>query len=141
MSFKTTWKISFGEVDYASIVYYPNFFDHFQRTEEAYMEHIGFPYPYLIGELKLGFPIVHVESDFKRPVRYGDAIDIALEVKKVGNHSVTFGFKVFRGQEFCAEATIASRVGVYLQDRSMCSLVDERRARRSGLPASPASSV
>jgi YbgC/YbaW family acyl-CoA thioester hydrolase len=107
MSFKSTWKISFGEVDYASIVYYPNFFDHFQRTEEAYMEHIGFPYPYLIGDLKLGFPIVHVESDFKRPVRYGDSIDIALEVKKVGDRSVTFGFKVFRGQEFCAEATIA----------------------------------
>lgn len=106
MSFKTTWKISFGEVDYASIVYYPNFFDHFQRTEEEYMEHLGFPYPYLIGELRIGFPIVHVESDFKRPVRYGDSIDIALDVKEVGSKSVTFGFRVFLGQQFCAEAKI-----------------------------------
>jgi YbgC/YbaW family acyl-CoA thioester hydrolase len=106
MSFKHTWKISFGEIDYASIVYYPNFFDYFQRTEEAFMEHIGFPYPYLIGDLKLGFPIVHVESDFKKPVRYGDAIDIVLDVIALGEKSVTFAFKVFKGREFCAEATI-----------------------------------
>ena len=106
MPYKTTWKISFREIDYASIVYYPNFFDYFQRTEEAFMEHIGFPYPYLIGDLKLAFPIVHVESDFKKPVRYGDAIDIALSVEDLGSKSVTFKFKVFKGSDFCAEATI-----------------------------------
>ncbi len=106
MPYKATWKISFGEIDYASIVYYPNFFDYFQRTEEAFMEHIGFPYPYLIGELGIGFPIVHVEADFKRPVRYGDSIDINLEVAQLGSHSVTFAFRVFKGCELCAEARI-----------------------------------
>ncbi|HED04081.1 MAG TPA: acyl-CoA thioesterase [Candidatus Fraserbacteria bacterium] len=106
MAYKMSWKISFGEIDYASIVYYPNFFDYFQRTEEAFMEHIGFPYPYLIGEMGIAFPIVHVESDFKRAVRYGDAIDINLQVARLGTHSVTFGFRVFRGRDLCAEAQI-----------------------------------
>jgi 4-hydroxybenzoyl-CoA thioesterase len=106
MAFKTTWKISFGEIDYAGVVYYPNFFDYFQRTEEAFMEHIGFPYPYLIGELGYAFPIVHVEADFKRPVRYGDAIDIVLDVAQLGHSSVAFTFRVFKGREFCAEALI-----------------------------------
>ena len=44
---RSTWKVSFGEVDYAGIVYYPNFFDYFQRTEEEFMERLGFPYPRL----------------------------------------------------------------------------------------------
>ncbi len=107
MAYKSTWKVSFGEVDYAGILYYPNFFDYFQRTEEAFMEHIGMPYPYLIGELKIGFPIVHVESDFKNPVRYGDVFDVNIDVTKLGNSSVTFGFRVFKGQQLCATATIA----------------------------------
>jgi len=106
MAFKSRWKVSFGEVDYAGILYYPNFFDYFQRTEEAFMEHIGLPYPYLIGQLKIGFPIVHVSADFKKPVRYGDSIDINLQVAHLGNSSVTFGFRVFKGQELCATASI-----------------------------------
>jgi YbgC/YbaW family acyl-CoA thioester hydrolase len=107
MAYKSTWKVSFGEVDYAGILYYPNFFDYFQRTEEAFMEHIGMPYPYLIGELKIGFPIVHVESDFKNPVRYGDVFDVNIAVTKLGHSSVTFGFRVFKGQQLCATAQIA----------------------------------
>ena len=106
MAYKSTWKVSFGEVDYAGILYYPNFFDYFQRTEEAFMEHIGMPYPYLIGELKIGFPIVHVEADFKNPVRYGDVFDVNITVTKLGNSSVTFGFRVFKGQQLCGTASI-----------------------------------
>ena len=128
MPFKTTWKISFGEIDYASIVYYPNFFDYFQRTEEAFMEHLGFPYPYLIGDLKLGFPIVHVESDFKKPVRYGDAIDIAINVEKLGEKSVTFRFKVFKGSDFCAEATIAHVIVDLTQFKAVPIPEDLRKA-------------
>lgn len=128
MSFKETWKVSFGEIDYASIVYYPNFFDYFQRTEEAFMEHIGFPYPYLIGELRLGFPIVHVETDFKRPVRYGDTIDIALSVEQLGGSSVTFAFRVFKGRELCAEATIR-HVTVDLDAFKAIALPDDLRRK------------
>lgn len=106
MAYKATWRVSFGEIDYAGIVYYPNFFDYFQRTEEAFMEHIGFPYPYLIGELKIGFPIVHVEADFKHPVRYGDSFDVNMSVAHLGTSSVTFGFRVFKGQQLCATASI-----------------------------------
>jgi YbgC/YbaW family acyl-CoA thioester hydrolase len=127
MSYKATWKISFGEIDYASIVYYPNFFDYFQRTEEAFMEHIGFPYPYLIGELGIAFPIVHVEADFKRPVRYGDSIDINLQVVELRTHSVTFGFRVFKGRELCAEARIV-HVTVDRQGFKVIEVPQELRA-------------
>lgn len=72
---RSTWKVSFGEIDYAGIVYYPNFFDYFQRTlvpvsfprvEEEFMEQVGFPYQRLLGEMGIGFPIVGVEASFKR---------------------------------------------------------------------------
>jgi len=110
--YKATFKVTFGEVDYAGIVYYPNFFDYFQRTEEEFMEHLGFPYQKLLGQMKIGFPIVGVKADFKRPVRYADILDIVLKVERLGNSSVTFSFQVFKkspgseSPELCAQAMI-----------------------------------
>lgn len=127
MAYKATWRVSFGEIDYAGIVYYPNFFDYFQRTEEAFMEHIGFPYPYLIGELKIGFPIVHVAADFKNPVRYGDSFDVSITVTRLGNSSVTFGFRVFKGQQLCGTASI-THVTIDMREFQAIPIPQELRA-------------
>jgi len=124
---RSTWKVSFGEVDYAGIVYYPNFFDYFQRAEEEFMERLGFPYRRLLGEMGVGFPIVGVEASFKRPVRYGDTIEIVLKVARLGNSSVTFGFQVFKGEEFCAEATI-THVTIDLARFAAIRIPEELRA-------------
>lgn len=106
--FKHRHTVRFGEIDYAGIVYYPNFFDFYQQAEEEFMHHLGYPYPHLLGILKQGFPIIHVEADFKNPVRYGDTIEIALTVAHLGTSSVTFHFDVYKaGQDtLCATATI-----------------------------------
>jgi len=87
--------IRFGEIDYAGIVYYPNFFDFYQQVEEEFMAALGYPYPHLLRDLKLGFPIVHVEADFKHPFRYGDTLEIELCVSHLGSASVSFHFDVF----------------------------------------------
>ncbi len=101
--------VRFGEIDYAGIVYYPNFFDFFQQAEEEFMGHIGYPYHHLLGVLKQGFPILHVEADFKRPVRYGDVLEVDLTVARMGNSSVTFRFRARKAgaRAPCAEAEIA----------------------------------
>lgn len=125
--YRSTWRVSFGEVDYAGIVYYPNFFDYFQRAEERFMEHIGFPYHKLLGEMKIGFPIVGVAANFKRPVRYGDRIEIALKVDRLGNSSVGFGFEVFKGEEVCAEAAI-THVTIDLAEFEAIRIPQELRA-------------
>lgn len=100
--------VRFGEIDYAGIVYYPNFFDFFQQVEEEFMDHLGYPYPHLLGELGWGFPIVHAEADFKRPVRYGEVLNIELAVCHLGRSSVTFRFRARgeRSQALHAQAEI-----------------------------------
>ncbi len=87
-------KVRFGEVDFAGIVYYPNFFNYYQHTEEEFLNHLGFWFHEMLGERRQGFPIVHVEADFKRPVRLGDTLEIALHVARLGRSSATFGFEV-----------------------------------------------
>ncbi|MFQ6089960.1 MAG: acyl-CoA thioesterase [Candidatus Bipolaricaulia bacterium] len=128
---RSTWKVSFGEVDYAGIVYYPNFFDYFQRVEEEFMEQVGFPYQRLLGEMGIGFPIVGVEASFKRPVRYSDTIEIILRVARLGKSSVTFSFQVFKEREFCAEASI-THVTIDLAKFAAIEIPEELRAAFQG---------
>jgi len=107
--FRHRHTVRFGEIDYAGIVYYPNFFDFYQQTEEEFMAFLGYPYPHMLRDLKQGFPIVHVDSDFKKPIKYGDTLEIALSVTQLGNASVTFHFDVYRLNKstLCAEADIS----------------------------------
>lgn len=105
--FRHPHTIRFGETDCAGIVYYPNFFDVYQQTEEEFWEAIGHPLPQWIE--KWGLPIVHAEADFKRPVRFGDVLNIELTVARLGNSSLTFHFEAsIVGQDHrCAIAEIS----------------------------------
>lgn len=101
-------KVRFGEVDFAGIVYYPNFFNYYQHTEEEFLNHLGFWYHKMLRDYRQGFPIVHVEADFKHPVRLGDTLKIGLQVAKLGRTSAAFGFEVRRAGDpvLCATARI-----------------------------------
>jgi hypothetical protein len=43
--------------------------------EEFFGQELEIDYPVLIDEHHLGLPTVHLETDFSRPLRYGDSID------------------------------------------------------------------
>ena len=103
--------VRFGEVDGAGIVYYPNFFDYYHRTfEEFFGSCAGIPYDRVLREERVGFPAVHVESDFKVPLRHGDVIDVEMVVQRVGESSFTSSYAVRRGGETCATASIVTAV-------------------------------
>jgi acyl-CoA thioesterase FadM len=46
----------------------------------------------------VGFPSVHFEVDFIKPIRHGDVIDIGVSVAHVGRTSVTLAFLARRGK-------------------------------------------
>ena len=97
MTFRSRHAIRFGDVDPAGIVYYPRYL-HFCHVamEEFFGGALGVPYPRLVAEERLGFPAVRLEVDFKRPLRYGDEVEIETVVEKVGASSLTFRFSFFR---------------------------------------------
>ena len=93
MAFTTSIDVRFGDCDPAGIVYYPVLYHYCHVAfEEAWREAIGIPYPELVGRRRLGFPTVHVESDFRAPARYGERLDVGVDVEELGSASATFGF-------------------------------------------------
>jgi 4-hydroxybenzoyl-CoA thioesterase len=111
MPFRTQVPVRFGDVDHAGIVYYPKFFIYFHEAFEDFFDENGHAYHALLNQRRVGFPTVHIETDYKLPLRYGDALDIELSVPKLGNSSATFRYLGYRhrdGLQACsAEITCA----------------------------------
>jgi 4-hydroxybenzoyl-CoA thioesterase len=94
MAFKSHIKVCFGDIDNAGIVYYPRFLHYFHvALEDFFDQELGTDYPTLINDHGIGFPTVHLETDFRRPLRYGDHIDVHVEILTIGTTSVTWGYQ------------------------------------------------
>ena len=92
MSFRTTTKVRFGDVDHAGIVYYPRFYIYFHEAFEDFFNSAGQAYHAMLDERRIGFPTVHVETDFSAPLRYGDSLDIQLSLARLSQRSAVFRF-------------------------------------------------
>ena len=57
--------------------------------EDWYTEQLGVDYAKLILNDRYGFPIVHIETDFKRPSRMGEHLDLTLLLMKIGFSSLS----------------------------------------------------
>jgi len=100
MAFRSLLKIRFGDIDHAGIVYYPRFLHYFHiALEEFFGQELEVDYPVLLDKHRIGLPTVHLETDFSRPLRYGDLIDVEVRVLNFGKTSITFGYRVFKKGE------------------------------------------
>ncbi len=104
MAYRTSIPVRFGDVDHAGIVYYPRYFIYFHEAFEDFFNTNGLPYQHVLDDQKIGFPTVHIETDYTAPLRYGDSLDIEMTVTRVGDKSATFRYVGFRhrdGKQAC----------------------------------------
>jgi 4-hydroxybenzoyl-CoA thioesterase len=96
MEFSTYIEVRFGDCDPAGIVYYPALYHYCHVAfEETWPVALGGSYATFVRVERLGFPTVHVETDFECPVRYGDTVRMSVSVPRVGRSSVDFLFQGF----------------------------------------------
>lgn len=95
MTFRVPLKVRLSDIDQAGIVFYPNFFKYVNiALEEFFSRQIGVDYPTLVIEHRIGLPTVHLASDFKQPMRFGDNFEVEMEVESVGKSSITFAYSI-----------------------------------------------
>jgi 4-hydroxybenzoyl-CoA thioesterase len=100
MSFRASIKVCFGDIDNAGIVYYPRFIHYFHLAmEEFFAEEIGIDFADVLHKHNLSLPTVHLESNFRRRLRYGDRISMEVRVIHIGQSSITWGYKGYRKDE------------------------------------------
>jgi 4-hydroxybenzoyl-CoA thioesterase len=97
MPFRTVTPVRWDDIDPAGVVYYPRFL-HYCHTamEDFFARALEVPYPKLTHELRLGFPAVHVDVDFRSPLRYGDEVEVTLRIGRLGKTSVDWRYELRR---------------------------------------------
>jgi len=94
MAVKLQRRVDYPMLDTANIAYFPRIYDLAHRFfEECWEEMCGISYPEMINDKKIGFPIVHIETDFISPLRYGDIIHATIWIEKVGTKSCTWAYR------------------------------------------------
>lgn len=105
--FQTKIKVRFGDVDRAGIAYYPRIVGYFHYAFEEFWEVFARkPYHQVLNKDHLGFPTVHMEVDFAKPLSFGDLLTAKVSIPRVGRSSVVFRYRFFRGRILCVSADL-----------------------------------
>ena len=95
MSWSHATPLPFSHCDPAGIAYYPKLFELLDVAIEVWTaEVIGVPRHVMHRDLRRGMPTVTLAARFAAVCYHGDALDIALDVTKVGGSSVDFTIDV-----------------------------------------------
>ena len=78
----------FEDVDAAGIVFFARLLGYAHDAMERLFDDLPGGYPNLIVQRGIGFPAVHVTSDFLAPIRYGDTARITATIRKLGATSM-----------------------------------------------------
>jgi YbgC/YbaW family acyl-CoA thioester hydrolase len=95
MSFeiKVRRRVEFSETDMAGIVHFSNFFRYMETAEHEFYRSLGFSVVLNQFDPPLGFPRVHAACDYKKPLRFGDTVEIHLQVKEKRSRVLSYQFR------------------------------------------------
>ena len=92
--FTLTRQVEFSDTDMAGIVHFTAFLRYMEAAEHAFFRSLGFSIHTTHPE-HVGWPRVHVDCDFRYPLRFEDMVEIHLLVREKREKTLAYTF-VFR---------------------------------------------
>ena len=87
--FERLVRIRFSHCDPAGMVFFPQYLILTNAlVEDWFTDSLGVDYAEMIGQRRIGLPIVKLGCEFARPSRMGETITLALSLTKVGQRSI-----------------------------------------------------
>lgn len=88
MSFETSVKVRFADVDPAGIVFYPRYFEMLNgAVEDWFAQSLGLDFKTMHLEQHIGVPTVKLEVNFLSPSELGDELVIRIMPREIGRSS------------------------------------------------------
>ena len=91
--FKARRMVEFSETDMAGIMHYSNFFRFMETAEHGFYRSLGFSVVAADTHPRLGWPRVHAECDYKKPLRFEDVVEIHLLVAEKRTKALRYQFR------------------------------------------------
>ncbi len=93
--------VRYNECDPTGFAFNANFFVWIQEATGRYWRDLGIDV-FSLAQGQQTFMAVHLSCDFKRPVAFGDVIQISPKVTELGSSSVSIQWEMFNGDTLSA---------------------------------------
>ena len=106
-------RVNWADTDASGRIHNTAALRYFEIAEHSLMRKL-FGGQSMPGERSFGLPRVHVECDYRAPLGFPDEFECTVRVERVGNSSLTYGFRATRlsDGELCLEGrVVAAAVG------------------------------
>jgi 1,4-dihydroxy-2-naphthoyl-CoA hydrolase len=127
--FTTKREVRFQDVDAAGIIFYPRVLEYFHDAYLEFLSRVGQPLHASLGSAPWLSPIRHAEADFLRPLRFGDAVEVAIVGAEMTPEpepsELTLGFRITK---------LATLEGAAI-GQSVHTFVDAASFKRTPIPA------
>jgi len=90
--FQTTRRVEFRDTDAAGIMHFSAFFNLMEQVEHEFFRHLGMSVLTRDDEGAISWPRVSASCDYQSAARFEDVLDVALQIVRRGEKSVTYGF-------------------------------------------------
>jgi len=125
--FHTTRRVEFADTDMAGIVHFANFFRFMEAAEVEFLRSRGVSVAMSWEGDRIGFPRVAASCDYLAPVTFGDVMDVAVSIERLGTKSVTYGFEFTKDGQVIARGQVSS---------VCCRILDDHKMESMTIPAS-----
>lgn len=98
-SYSAQRRVEFSDTDMAGIMHFSNFFRFMETAEHGFLRSLGFSVVTRQTNPPVGWPRVHCECDFFKPVYFEDLLNIQLKVVKKTDKTLKYEIEFYREKE------------------------------------------
>ncbi|MFI4987840.1 MAG: acyl-CoA thioesterase [Alphaproteobacteria bacterium] len=121
-----TRRVNFADCDPARIVFYPRYFEWFDRGTEMLFRSVGLDWEAIFATSDWnGVPLLDANASFKRPCRFGDTIELESWIEE------------WRGKTFLVRHEIRNKGELAVDGRELRAWTVVDKTRPAGLRAEP----
>ena len=88
-----THRVEFADTDMAGIIHFSSYFRYMEVTEHAFFRSLGLS---ITGTEGIGWPRVHVECDFKLPLRFEDEVEVELTIAELRSKLISYSYECWK---------------------------------------------
>ena len=101
-------RVEFADTDMGGILHFASFFRYVEEAEHAFLRTRGLSVVQPHENGFLSWPRVSAQCDYLSPARFGDVLNIRVEVSRIGSKSITYEFHITLGETEIANARIVA---------------------------------
>jgi 4-hydroxybenzoyl-CoA thioesterase/acyl-CoA thioester hydrolase len=101
-------RVEFRDTDMAGIVHFSMYFVYMEEAEHDFLRSLGFGVFATSENGTVSWPRVSAHCEFRAALKFGESVDIAVGVRRIGTKSITYEFEFRCGDTKIADGAVTA---------------------------------